>query len=261
VEHHLVSSMLATLPLLFSEPRIQTHSYQTKAGVGRFRALPGYLDWGMETDQDSLSHKFFNHLDGEYEFFQNHLAAELIECPELELICRNILDHSYKFCQQLMATLGTTYHTMVKSFNNPDDTWDLACFALSEVFLKEFKRPLANLTVRDFRDVDKTLLNAIFVSLQIHKVVQSFLSKGVNEHSALHSAKINFVIQKGLGKNGALVSQKKSGADDDVVSKLQDEVSSLKRQYEGHEKQWRKKIASIESMATACCAKLNLPTK
>ena len=214
----------------------------------------------METDQDSLSHKFFNHLNAEYEFFQNHLAAELIECPELELICRNILDHSYKFCQQLMGTLGTTYHTMVKSFNNPDDTWDLACFALAEGFLKEFKRPLANLTVRDFRDVDKTLLNAIFVSLQIHKVVQGFLSKGVSEHSALHSAKINFVIQKGLGKNGALVSHKK-GADDDVVSKLQDEVASLKRQYEGHEKQWRKKIASIESMATACCSKLNLPTK
>jgi hypothetical protein len=260
-EHELVSSMLTALPLICTEGRMSSHTYVTKSGVGRFKALPSWEDWGLQNEPDSLCNKFFTQLDQEKEFFVYHLANELGGCQELELACRNILDNSFKFCTQMLSFLGSTYQAMVASFAQSDDTWDMACFGLFEVFMKEFKAPLASFTSRDFLNVNKTLLDATLVALKIDKVVKTFTDRGVNEHSALHSAKINFVIQKGLGKNGTMMSgNKRSRDDEELIKKLQEEVTTLSKSYEQHESRWRKKIASLEKMATAACNKLDLPT-
>jgi hypothetical protein len=69
------------------------------------------------------------------------------------------------------------------------------------------------------------------------------------------------VNQKGLGKNGTMMSgNKRSRDDEELIKKLQDEVTTLSKSSEQHESCWRKKIASLEKMATAACNKLDLPT-
>ena len=132
---------------------------------------------------------------------------------------------------------------------------------MHEIFAKEFKDCLSSLVITDYGDLNGLLANAVYVCLKINKVVKGMLAKGVKEHSCLQSAKINYVIERGLGSSGGLMSGSKRKAEDsETIEALRSEVTRLTSKVDEW-KTWKKKLANIESMATSACQKLGLPLK
>ena len=257
-EHQLITSMQTAMPLIFTQGRLATVIYKSKSSVsGRFPALPAFEDWGRENNNQSMSHAFFRNLTAQKDYFRKHIKEQLNRAPELELACCDMLEDSHTFVVQAMGTLEETHNSLSTSFAKLEDSWDLACFGLYEIFSKEFSDCLSSFVLRDYGEATGLRANAILVTLKIHKVVKQFLAKGVKEHSSLHSAKINYVLERGMN-GGLLAGSKRKSEDQETIDALQADLAKVKGKLDGFDKSWRKKLATIESMAAAACAHLKL---
>ena len=125
-----------------------------------------------------------------------YIDSEIGAHTELVFIANNVLSKSSQFVESLFQFMNDTYESLVLSFKNPADTWNLVCSSAEQIFLSQFKGPLSSIIPQDFTDVKSTLLDTIWTTLCINVVVEDFLRIGLKDHHCLIGAANRFMIKQ-----------------------------------------------------------------
>ena len=157
---------MRALLLLCTAPKLGGHSYGIHStGSCRFKMLPSFKEWGLASDEDSLCHKFNRELRTVVGATRAYIDSELGRHTELVMITNNVLSKSSHFVESIFLFISDTYESMVLSFKNQADTWDLVCCSsVEQIFSTQFKGPLSSMVAQDFSDVKRTLLDTIWTS-------------------------------------------------------------------------------------------------
>ena len=257
---------MRALLLLCTAPKLGGHSYGIHSTGCRFKMLPSFKEWGLASDEDSLCHKFNRELRTVVGATRAYIDSELGRHTELVMIANNVLSKSSHFVESLFLFMSDTYESMVLSFKNQADTWDLVCCSsVEQIFSTQFKGPLSSMVAQDFSDIKRTLLDTIWTTLRISVVVDDFLRIGLKDHHCLVGAANRFMIKQYAKSNNCGTSATSAKADSNPlleslagkIKSQEEEIKSLKRLITG----LSTKIKSVESRADQACHAAKVETK
>ena len=266
LERDAAASCMRALPLLCTAPKLGGHSYGIHSTGCRFKMLPSFKEWGLVSDEDSLCHKFNRELRTVVGATRAYIDSELGRHTELVMIANNVLSKLSYFVESHFLFMSDTYESMVLSFKNQADTWDLVCSSVEQIFSTQFKGPLASMVAQDFSDVKRTLLDTIWTTLHISVVVDDFLRIGLKYHHCLVGAANCFMIKQYAKSNncGTSATSTKSDSSNTLLESLaskiksqEEEIKSLKRLITG----LSTNIKSVESRADQACHAAKVETK
>ena len=250
LERDAASACMKPLPTLCTGNRLGAHVYGVICAGCRFRMIPTYKDWGLASDEDSLCHKFHREMRNVVEATRAYIDSEIGSHTELVLIANNVLSKSSQFVESLFQFMSDTYESLVLSFKNPADTWDLVCSSVEQIFLSQFKGPLSSMIAQDFTDVKRTLLDTIWTTLRINVVVEDFLRIGLKDHHCLIGAANRFMIKQyaktSVGTGGSSGSDSKAGS----ISETNQAVEALSKKVKTQAdeiKQLKKLVSDLSS--------------
>ena len=150
--------------------------------------------------------------------------------------------------------LGNTYTRMMGAFKSSSEAWDLGCFGILQLFNNDFSVPLACMKFADFLEARATLLTAMWTHLRLGAIADEFLDTGIQNHPAMSSAQVRFIIHQATSSKGSN-AMKAIKALKSQVKLLHDTVKKqehLLNQYLG-------KLTQVESCANRACTVLDLP--
>ena len=143
---------------------------------------------------------------------------------------------------------------MMDAFKLSSEAWDLGCFGILQFFNNDFSVPLACMKFADFSEARATLLTTVWTNLRLRAIVDEFLDTGIQNHPAMSSSQVRFIIQQ-------VKSARKSSAAKEVES-LKSQVKLLQETVKKQEHlldQHSGKLTQVESCANRSCPALDLP--
>ena len=192
LERDAAASCMRALPLLCTAPKLGGHSYGIHTTGCCFKMLPSFKEWGLAPDEDSLCHKFNRELRTVVGATRAYIDSELGRHTELVMIAST----PSHFVESLFLFMSDTYESMVLSFKNQADMWDLVCSSVEQIFSTQFKGPLSSMVAQDFSDIKRSLLDTILTTLRISIVVDDFLRIGLKDHHCLVGVANRFMIKQ-----------------------------------------------------------------
>ena len=114
--------------------------------------------------------------------------------------------------------------------------------------------PLACMKFADFSEARATLLTTVWMNLRLGAIADDFLDTGIQNHPAMSSAQVRFIIQQAKGAQKANPT-KEIDALKSQVKVLQDMVKKQEQLLDQH----TGKLTQVESRADRACAALDLP--
>ena len=143
---------------------------------------------------------------------------------------------------------------MMAAFKSSSEAWDLGCFGILQLFNNEFSVPLACMKFADFSEARATLLMIVWTNLRLGAIADDFLDTGIQNHPAMSSAQVRFIIQQAKGAQETNPSKEIEALKTQVKS-LQDIVKKQEQLLDQH----TGKLTQVESRADRACAALELP--
>ena len=260
LERDAASSCMKPLPTLCTGNRLGAHVYGVVCASCRFRMIPTYKEWGLASDEDSLCHKFHREMRNVVEATRAlrnvveatcaYIDSEIGAHTELVLIANNVLSKSSQFVESLFQFMSDTYESLVLSFKNPADTWDLVCSSVEQIFLSQFKGPLSSMIAQDFTDVKRTLLDTIWTTLRINVVVEDFLRIGLKDHHCLIGAANRFMIKQFAKSSGGTGGSSGSDPKGGSINETNQAVEALSKKVKTQAdeiKQLKKLVSDLSS--------------
>ena len=184
---------------------------------------------------------------------EEHICDTLRTSTTLQLIAQEQLSKCKLVVLECLEFLGDNYAQMMDAFDSASDAWDLGCFGITQLFLKDFSVPLACMKFVDFSVARLTLVTALWTNLRIGVIADAFNETGIQNHLATSAAQVRFIIQQAKWA-------KKSGSADKIkslkaqVKSLHEVVRKLEAQLDRHSG----KLVQIESRADLACAALEM---
>ena len=246
-------ALMAILPLFFTSGKLSTHIYGSGSS-GRFRAFPNAGEWGSKTDEDKLQFKCQKALDEVCKAVEEHIRDCFRQCATLQLIAHNQLSKSKRVVIECLEFLGDNYTRMMAAFESSSEAWDLGCFGILQLFNNEFSVPLACMKFADFSEARATLLTTVWTNLRLGAIADAFLDTGIQNHPAMSSAQVRFIIQQAKGARKSNPAKEIEALKTQVRS-LQDVVKKQEQLLDQH----TGKLTQVESRADRACAALDLP--
>ena len=250
-------AVMKKLPLLFTQGKLSNHVYAPgNSNTARFKAIPTATDWGRTTDDESLCNKMGRYLDAAEQQVSAYIETELEGSAELRMAAQSLLARSKKFISSVFTFMSEQYETLNSAFKSPAETWNLVCFSVQEVFTNEFNRALACMVARDFTNRRVTMLDAIWTSLNMGTIVDTFLASSFKHHGSLNGSKIQFMLKMA----------NKGGVDTvDLVKTCKEQTQQIKDLTELVKSQShdmtaiKSRLNFVESRADAACQAANVP--
>ena len=150
--------------------------------------------------------------------------------------------------------LGDNYTRMMAAFDSSSEAWDLGCFGILQLFNNDFSVPLACMKFADFSEARSTLLTAVWTNLRLGAIADDFNDIGIQNHPAMSSAQVRFIIQQAKGAKKSSMSKEVAELKSQVKL-LQDIVKKQEQLLDQH----TGKLTQVESRADRACAALDLP--
>ena len=241
-------ALMAILPLFFTAGKLSTHIYGS-GSTGRFCAFPNSSEWGSKTDEDKLQFKCFKALDEVCRAIEEHIRDCFRRCATLQLIAQNQLTKCKKVVIECLDFLGDNYTRMMAAFDSSSEAWDLGCFGILQLFNNDFSVPLACMKFADFSEARSTLLTALWTNLRLGAIADEFNEIGIQNHPAMSSAQVRFIIQQAKGAKKSNVTKE--------VNELKSQVKALQELVKKQTQlldQHTGKLTQVESRADRACA-------
>ena len=249
LERDAASSCMKPLPTLCTGNRLGSHVYGVICTGSSFHMIPTYKEWGLAFDEDSLCHKFHREMHNVVESTRAYIESKIGAYTELVLIANNVLSKS-QFAESLFQFMSDTCESLVLSFKNPADTWDLICSSVEQIFFSQFKGPLSSMIAQDFTDAKRSLFDTIWTTLRINVGVEILENSWIETHHCLIGAADRFMIKQYAKSSGGTATASGSAPTAGFINETNQAVESLSKKVKMQAdeiKQLKKLVSDLSS--------------